>query len=125
MAEGKEDAMLYSIAPIYLFLKLVCLFGLVRAQVKADPLKERWIFLGFVYTMGVAFLSYIFLVGTKALSWAPWQQRIAAQLGVSPWVAWLGETLLLSVIYFKLLGKYDEGLTFWVLILLGVALVLF
>ena len=39
--------------------------------------------------------------------------------------AWLGETLVLSTFYFKLLARFDEGMIFWVLLLLGLGLVYF
>ena len=46
-------------------------------------------------------------------------------MGVSPWVAWLGATFLLATTYFKLLAKFDEGVIFWTLLLLGILVALF
>ena len=46
-------------------------------------------------------------------------------LGVTPWVAWLIETLVLSTIYFKLMARFDEGVVFWTLLLLGIFVAIF
>jgi hypothetical protein len=90
-----------------------------------DLIRDHWLFLGILYTAGVAFLSFVFLVSWQNLSWAPWQMQVAETVGVSPWIAWLGETLLLSTLYFWLMAKFDEGVIFWTLLLLGILLVLF
>jgi hypothetical protein len=118
--------MLYtSIFSYYFFIKIVYFFGLVRTQMKFDLMKDHWLFLGMLYTAGVAFLSFVFLVSWQNLPWAPWQVRVAETLGVSPWMAWLGETFVLSTFYFRLMSKFDEGVIFWTLLLLGIPLVLF
>jgi hypothetical protein len=117
--------MFTSIATTYLALKFVFLFSLVRIQVKAEPMKEHWLFLGFLFTAGVAFLSYVFLISWQSPTWAPWQVRFAHTLGISPWLSWLGQTLVLSALYFKLLGTFDEGKIFWFLVLSGFLLVLY
>jgi hypothetical protein len=64
-------------------------------------------------------------VGWQDIGWQAWQLRVSARLGIRPWYAWLIETLLLSTLYFKLLGTYEEGAAFWILILLGIPLVFF
>ncbi len=117
--------MSYSIASIYLFMKFTFFYSLVRTQIKFEPMKEHFLFLGILYTSGVAFLSYVFLASWQDLPWAPWQTRVAQTVGVSPWQAWVGETLLLSTFYFWLMAKYDEGVIFWTLLLLGVLVVWF
>jgi hypothetical protein len=117
--------MFYSILSYYFFIKIVFFFGLVRAQLRFDLIKDHWLFLGTLYTAGVAFLSFVFLVSWQNLAWAPWQIRVGETLGVSPWIAWLGETFLLSTLYFWLMAKFDEGVIFWTLLLLGILLVLF
>jgi len=109
----------------YFFIKIIFFFSLVRAQIKSDLLREHFLFLGIVYTAAVTFLSYVFLVSWQDIPYPPWQVRVAATVGVSPWVAWLGETLLLSTIYFKLLARFDEGVVFWTLLLLGIPVALF
>jgi hypothetical protein len=117
--------MFYSILTYYFFIKIFFFFGLVRAQAKFDLVKDHWLFLGLLYTGGVAFLSFVFLVSWQTLSWAPWQMRVAETLGTSPWLAWVGETFLLSTLYFWLMAKFDEGVIFWTLLLLGILLVMF
>jgi hypothetical protein len=117
--------MFLSILTYYFFIKVVFFFGLVRAQLKFDLIKDHWLFLGILYTAGVGFLSFVFLVSWQNLSWAPWQIRVAETVGVSPWIAWLGETFLLSTLYFWLMAKFDEGVIFWTLLLLGILLVMF
>jgi hypothetical protein len=106
-------------------MKLVFFYSLVRAQIKFEPMKDHWLFLGLLYTCGIAFLSYVFIVSWQSISWAPWQNRVAAAVGVSPWLTWVGETLVLSSLYFRLLAKFDEGVVFWTLLLLGLLLVWF
>jgi len=109
----------------YFFIKITFFFSLVRAQIKSDLLRDHFLFLAILYTAAVAFLSYIFLVGWQDVGWQTWQIRVAATVGVSPWVAWLIETLLLSTLYFKLMAKFDEGVMFWTLLLLGILVALF
>jgi hypothetical protein len=106
-------------------MKIMFLYGLVRTQVKFEPMKEHWLLLAILYTGGVTILSYVFIFSMQPFTAPPWQQRIAQAIGVSPWLAWVGETLLLSALYFRMLGKFDEGAFFWVLIVLGFALVWF
>jgi hypothetical protein len=111
----------------YYFIKLVFFYGLVRSQVRYDLIRDHYLFLAILYTAGVAFLSLAFYV-----SWAGQdfpirflEIRVSQILGVTKWQAWLGETLLLSTIYFKLMARFDEGVVFWTLLLLGVFVVLF
>lgn len=117
--------MMYSAVAYFFLLKIVFFFGLVRAQVRYDAIKDHWLFLGLLYTSGVAFLSFVFLVSWQQLAWAPWQIRVAGTIGVSPWMAWLGETSLIATLYFRLMARFDEGVIFWTLLLLGVPLVFF
>jgi hypothetical protein len=115
----------------YYFIKIVFFFSIVRALIKFEPIQKHWLFLGLLYTAAVAFLSYIFLV-----SWQPgvvWQRYVpelvvARLLGLSPlygYKIWLGETFLLSTLYFKLIGDFEEGVVFWTLLLLGILVALF
>jgi len=60
-----------------------------------------------------------FLFSWAEFPWPSWQVRVAQNFGVSPWQAWLGETLLLYTLYFWLMAKFDEGVIFWTLLLLG------
>ena len=66
------------VASYYLVLKAVFFFSLVRIQVQFDTMKDHWLFLGTLYTAGVAFLSYVFLFSWQKFEWAAWQHRVAA-----------------------------------------------
>lgn len=97
----------------YFFIKILFFFGLVRAQIKHDPLKKHYLFLGTTYTLGVAFLYYVFFLSWQdSIDWRPVQ-------------IWIGITYGLSVLYFYLLYTFEEGVIFWTLLLLGVPLVLY
>jgi hypothetical protein len=109
----------------YFSIKLVFFYSLVRALVKFELLQDRVVFLGILYTAGVALLSFVFITSWQTVTWAAWALRVGQVLGVHPQVAWLGATLLLSTFYFWLLAKFDEGVLFWTLLLLGVFVVLF
>jgi hypothetical protein len=113
------------VALYYLGMKTFFLYSLVRTQVKFEPLRESWLFLAFLYTAGIAFLSYAFLQSWNAIQWQGWQLQFANWLGVTPWQAWIGQTFVLSAFYFKLLSRFDEGILFWVLLVLGLGLVYF
>jgi hypothetical protein len=117
--------MFYYLASYYLFLKAVFFFSLVRIQVKFDTMKDHWLFLGILYTAGVAFLSYVFLFSWQKFQWADWQVRVARNFGIAPEHAFVAETLILSTLYFRLLAKFDEGVIFWTLLLLGLLVVWF
>ncbi len=118
--------MLAGILTYYFFMKIVFFYSLVRIQIKFDTMKDHWLFLGLLYTAGVAFLSYVFIFGWRDdIRWPPWQNQIASTVGVSPWLVWVGETLILSTLYFWLMAKFDEGVIFWTLLLLGLLVVLF
>lgn len=109
----------------YFFIKIVFFFMLVRTLIKFEVMQDHWLFLGVLYTAGVAFISYVFIMSYQTPPWNIWFQRAGAAVGVSPWVAWLGATFLLSTFYFKLLTRFDEGVIFWTLLLLGTLVVLF
>jgi len=118
---------LFIISIYYFFIKTVFFFSLVRAQVKSDLIKNHYLALAVVYTAATAFLSLAFLVGIEGqnLPDRSLEVWVSRQLGVTHWQAWLGETLILSTIYFKLMARFDEGVIFWTLLLLGIVVVLF
>ena len=91
----------------YYGIKGMFLFGLVRSFVKFEPLQKHWLFLAILYTGGIGFLSWVFILNMNP------------QIPVRAWQIWLGETLVLVALYFKLLSKFDEGMFFWVLLLAG------
>ena len=111
---------------IYFFLKFVLFFSIVRALVKFETLGTHFIALSVVYTGLVAFLSYVFILTTQPGAFrAQWMMRVNQATGLSPWLVWLAATLVLSALYFKLLSKFDEGIQFYILLILGVGLAFF
>ena len=50
---------------------------------------------------------------------------MAGTVGITPEQAFWAETFLLSTLYFWLMAKFDEGVIFWTLLLLGVLVVWF
>ena len=111
----------------YFLIKIAFFFSLVRAQVKYDLVKDHYLFLGILYTAAVAFLSFAFLVSWQGQDFldSAWVRYVSRLLGVTPWVAWLIGTLILSTIYFKLMARFDEGVMFWTLLLLGIFVAIF
>jgi hypothetical protein len=115
-------------AGYYYFIKILFFFALVRAQIKSDLMREHYLFLSMLYTAAVAFLSYSFLVSWQSEDVVPGrilEAQLSKLLGPPQWRIWLGETLLLSALYFKLMAKFDEGVIFWTLLLLGILVALF
>jgi len=111
---------------IYFFLKFMIFFSIVKALVRFETLQNHFLFLGILYTGIVAFISYVFVVSLSPNAFtANWLIRANQMTGVSPWLIWLGVTLVLSTFYFKLLSKFDEGILFWILLVMGVPLALF
>jgi hypothetical protein len=91
----------------YYLIKALFFFGLLRSFLKFDVLKDHYLFLAVLYTAGLAFLYWVYF-----MSWNPAADWRATEI-------WLGKTLVLSALYFWLLGKYDEGFLFWILVLAG------
>ncbi len=94
----------------YIAIKAAYFFGLVLSFVKFENLQKHWLFLALLYTAGVALLSWVWLV-------AP------GRIQTRPWEIWLAETLVIAVVYFKLLERFDEGVIFWTLLIAGLAVV--
>ncbi len=118
--------MAFSVLSIYFFLKVTLFFSIVKALVKFESLQDHFLFLGILYTSLVALISYVFVLSTQAVNFdAAWLIWVHRATGLSRWMTWLGATLVLSTVYFKLLNKFDEGIFFWVLLLLGIPLVIF
>ena len=114
-----------SILSYYFFMKVSFFYSLVKIQVKFDTMKDHWLFLGILYTAGVAFLSFVFLFSWQDFQWSELYRRIARNFGITPLQFFLGGTLLISTLYFWLMAKFDEGVIFWTLLLLGLAVVWF
>jgi hypothetical protein len=114
----RTGAMVYSSTEmIYLGLKFFLFFSLVGALVKAEPMRNQIFTLSLLYTAGSAFLSYVFMIllgdtGYWQNSWRSWQ-------------IWLGLTFVLSWVYFKCLVWFEESSLFWLVLMLGVAVVFF
>lgn len=107
-----QDSMTF----IYLGMKSFLFFTLVTSLVKFDPLRQQLLFLSFLYTGLVAFLSWVFLIAPgDVVFWHDWRE----------WQLWLGKTFLLILVYFKLLSRFDEGPLFWALILGGFLVIRF
>lgn len=102
---------------IYLGMKAFLLVSLVGALKKTDALREQTLGLSVIYTVGVAFLSYVFLVG-------PSSGAISSE-GWTNWLKWLGATFVVSLVYFKSLNWFEESRLFWVVVALGAAVVWF
>lgn len=102
---------------IYFGMKAFLFVSLVGALMKSVPMREQTMGLSVIYTAGVAFLSYVFLIGPNADSATPedWQK----------WGIWLGETFALSWLYFKGLTWFEDSKLFWVVVALGAAVVWF
>jgi len=119
--------MMSTIFLYYFLIKIIFFFSLVQAQVKYDLVKDHYLFLGILYTAGVAFLSLAFLVSWQGQDFPnrALEVTVSQTLGVTLWVAWLIETLVLSTFYFKLMARFDEGVVFWTLLLLGIFVAIF
>ena len=97
----------------YFLIKILFFFGLVRSLIKFDPLKGHALFLATLYTAGVAFISYVFLLAPQpSIDWRSWR-------------IWIGATFALSALYFWLLSRFDEGAILWALLIGGCFVVLF
>ncbi|MGC8640293.1 MAG: hypothetical protein ACP5XB_10505 [Isosphaeraceae bacterium] len=94
----------------YLAIKAVFFYGLVHSFVKYELLQKHWLFMALLYTAGIAGLSWIWFVASGQVQFAPWR-------------VWLVKTLVIAVVYFKLLERFDEGFMFWTLLIAGLAVV--
>jgi hypothetical protein len=116
----------YAMLGVYFFLKLMLFFSIVKALVKFETLGDHFLFLGILYTSLVAFISYVFVVSTGQFRFnAWWVLAISRATGLSPWLSWLAATLVLSTVYFKLISKFEDGILFWILLVLGIPVVIF
>ncbi len=102
-----------SILMFYAFVKLVYLYSIVKIFLKFDNLRQNILFLSIFYTLGIAFISFIFFV-------APNQNPNYREWGI-----FLAKTLGLSYVYFRLLDRFDEGFLLIVMLVLGLGLVYF
>ncbi len=111
---------------MYFFLKFLLFFSIVKALVRFEALGKHSLFLGILYTSLVALISYVFLISTGSVAFrASWILWIHGLTGLSPWLSWLAATLVVSTVYFTLLVKFDEGILFWILLVLGIGVAIF
>jgi hypothetical protein len=97
----------------YYGIKAAFLAGLVQSYVKFDLLQKHWLFLSLLYTAGLAFLSWVFIMAPAASpDWRLWE-------------FWLLKTFGFTVVYLLLLRRFDEGMIFWLLMLGGIAFLLY
>ena len=122
-----RTVILETVSIYYYLIKITFFYALVRSQVKYDLVKDHYLFLGILYTAAVAFLSLAFIVSWEGQNFPrrPLEFRVSQALGITLWQAWLVETLILSGIYFKLMARFDEGVVFWTLLLLGIFVAIF
>jgi hypothetical protein len=106
--------LLPTISLYYIGLKAVFFYMLVHSYVKFDALEKHWLFLSVLYVLGIAFLSYVFLMAPQLVNWTK-----------QDWLIWLGKNLVIVAVYFKLLARFDEGILFWLLLIGGVFIVWF
>lgn len=114
-----------SMVVYYFAIKLMFFFSLFKAQLRFATVRKHPLLLALIYSLVVAFLSMTMLPSPQDTSWAIWQLQLAAKLGISPWRAWVGETFVIATIYFWLLARFDEGILFFSLFLLGFLVILF
>jgi hypothetical protein len=101
---------------IYYIMKVAFFGSLVRSFVIYEPLRRHVIFLSLLYTGVVALLSFVFMIGPSG--------GMANYKLFELWKYWLGLNFLLIFVYFKLLDRFEDGVLFWVVLMLGVVVVL-
>jgi hypothetical protein len=124
---------------IYYFgLKIALFLSLIRSYVKFEPLQKHALFLAIFYTLGLAFLSYAFLVAPQQppVVWRAWEHHLVKRLlppknwalaimGWRAWQIWLVESFVLFRVYLKLLSRFEDGALFWFLLMLAPLLIAF
>jgi hypothetical protein len=98
---------------LYLSIKFIFLYSLVRVFVKHEPLQRHLLFIAALYTGGVFFLYWSFYLSSAPV--VDWH-------GVKIWVSM---TFGLALVYFWLLRRVDLGFLFVLLLGAGLFLVLF
>lgn len=122
----------------YFGLKIAFFLSILKAYTKFEPLEKHWLFLAGLYTAGVAFISWVFLIAPQQppVEWRYWEHMLVAKLlggehatmfviGWRAWQLWLVETFVLMATYLKLLSRFEDGTAFWVILILGLGLIPF
>jgi hypothetical protein len=97
----------------YVFMKLIYFYSLVKIQIKFENMQDHYLFLGILYSGGIAILSYVFLLSYQE------------NPDLRAWGIWLAKNFALSTFYFWLMSKFDSGVMFWTLLILGLGVVWF
>ncbi len=96
---------------IYYGMKIMLFASLIRAFVIAEPLKRHVLAMSVLYTVLVAFLSFLFFL----TQFESPNYRL--------WLIWLGVNLVMTYIFFKLLTTFDESAMFWVVLPFAVVVI--
>ncbi|QEH34665.1 hypothetical protein OJF2_32060 [Aquisphaera giovannonii] len=96
----------------YVAIKAFFFYGLLTAIVKFENLQKSWLLIALIYAGGAAFLSWVWLVAAGRVPFPEWQRWALMNAGI-------------SLVYFRLITWFDEGVLFWTLLLLGMAVVWF
>ncbi|GIW86652.1 MAG: hypothetical protein KatS3mg108_0976 [Isosphaeraceae bacterium] len=95
----------------YYGLKTLLFGSLIRVFIVAEPMRRHVLAMSFLYTLLVAFLSYVFLLSQFE------------QPNYRLWQIWLGVNFVMTFIYFKLLTRFDESVLFWFILPLAVPII--
>lgn len=92
---------------IFLGLKGLLLLVLARSFVVYEPLRRAWLSISVFYVAMLGLLSWVFIVSMNPA------------ISKNDWLIWLAITLVLVIVYFKLLDTFEEGFLFWLIFLGG------
>jgi len=116
----------------YYFIKIFLFFSIVRILVKFEPMQKHWLFLGVLYTLGVAFVSWVFPGGAEPESGCPLAGAIRAGGETAPRAVaaagvpdLAGRDVRAIGPLFQAAHPVRRGVIFWTLLLLGILVVLF
>lgn len=105
-----------TVVMVYVGMKFFLLFTLAGALIRVEPLREQTFVFSLLYTAGVAFLSWVFLIAPATRNfWPSWRA----------WQVWLAVTCVLSFVWFRALAWLEEKTLFWLVLFLGFPLVLY
>lgn len=100
-----------TIVLLYYLMKGLFFFSLVRTLVKFEVMERYYFLLAVIYTAGIAFLSYVFLL-------SPLDNP-----DIRAWQIWLAKTFGIVTVYFWFLTRFDAGIIFWILLVLGLGII--
>ncbi len=98
-------------AILYLIIKGAFFATLIRAFVSSDTLQAKPWLMALIWTGGIGALCYLYFVSAGIVSMAYFQQ-------------WLVIHLVLSMLYFWLLARFEDvWVVWWTVLILGLGLV--